>query len=1428
MNGTIFELDGKLVGRQFAFDVSCVNDCDDHVKGGIQISETITFAALYKSEMEDWLFAFSLIPGCEVIRLDGSSIMYDIFSEETKKNGSKDEAISVTDSLGEESSPHLGIIQDAIDSKEASASTFEISEKVEYYNPGHSGAREKISPLSNVNSKSCSTNGDKIFSVTEDDETVPTNLDVTEGGSARGKISTEDLLAERFENVVEVNSVIRNESSGNIRTTPFPQKDSLESMQYILEKEDFPIQGVNVESDIFSSEFPLENTESIDEFFAPEALEIDGDSNSWVMASGQALTDILSEENDLLQKELVSCKEQLEAKSKECDALRLEIAHMSSRYHEELNDSEEMMEAQIAASTELVSELQSKLYMAQEKLNKFESTVTDENNRKNSNRDAFLEPSNKEDNLVMEKELQKCVIQLMSSDTEESLPLLPAKLWERPDLLTSSIESVLSADALKKPLIFLQNSAENSVGYGSTSGKTTLAALICRSQPVREQFEDRIFWLNVGNYEKYYASYEKRRDYDHCALLEILAEKIRKRMCPWLVRKMKKSSMTYRDWRMYISDLLYSRHCVNDLSLDCDKFSGEDRTLNIPTVPSCLLVLDDVRDSSIISSLGFLNIVTIVTTRRSYRFDKIGIKISVPSPTTSELQRKMSGEIDTSNVKMPKADSFASCTISSRSQSFNSSLEDKEPLNCALKSSICRYAVPQKSSSDIVETNVLAWTADSALKSSQSSKISKNLSSPFINLPQEDQYRLIALSCLPSEVVYPYAMAAGMWKLDIQVARNYLYNLFVKSWVSLYSPGDGFSVHPLCTSFLSSQLERLPLLSRKNLKEKTIEGLVAWITSSDAFSAELLRHSYDWSYILLWSHLDSPDLIGKYQEQFVLTIRNMKYLTLQDRLHALYYIDYAASLVLRLPIELEDSKSWCEDWIRKSLQLKMEAMSDNSISSDLYVFREIFPVLLDCNSRNLIYADAISYLQHISSHQKALESRKSVSGFFSSELLAFQGSFHAAAGRNHRATEMFKDAAVTLRNHLISTASGSYLDSLLLIQVLLKLKQISSSMNHSVDWGSTEYENVNELLDEIMTARKLTLGCDEHPRLTDIIQLSGEVWSRTGGGEVMSRKLFKAGLMMRCIQQGEYHPLSINMFEDMALSLEIVNKPLSSLPYFEKAVELSQYVYGNHSPMCILYTISYCCTLKGLSREDEAVLIIKKMLVKVRQLQIIKEESGKIDDIDHSYSTNDNRNLSVCYYGLLVLTYAHVSMSTSLASLKEEIPKARKLLLELLKVMHGRKLGNTIEVNEFDEAIAASVLFKLGAMGEDTGDFVRAKKFYSGASTAFAEVGDMYHLCSILSLIRLSACEVNLGELEESRLLLQAACEALDDVILNGSPDTFPGVSKHGVFTTVDLSIKSRFYCILFRIMEWLGLVLPTAAEDMKSAVDKLLQVATG
>jgi hypothetical protein len=864
----------------------------------------------------------------------------------------------------------------------------------------------------------------------------------------------------------------------------------------------------------------------------------------------------------------------------------------------------------------------------------------------------------------------------------------------------------------------------------------------------------------------------------------------------------------------------------------------------------------------VISALGFLNIVTIVTCRQSFEFDDVGTSIQVNCPKASEI-------VGTDTVA--KAGSPLLRMASSNKSFSNSNFDDASSCssrpdeddndggsNCALKSAICGYAIPGCAASQGAEPRALVWLTDSTQEQGKEQgkgqgkgqgnaapRMSGNLSAAFIKLSQEDQYRLIALSSLPSDMVFPYSLAAAMWDVEPPSARHHLHALFAQCWVSLCSPGDGFSMHKLCSDFLAGQLERLPVLARQHLKENTIEFSVKWLTSPDAFSTVLLRYSYDWAYIAYWAGIAKLEMVGRFQEQFMGSTRGMKYLSVSDRLGVLYYVDYAASLVMRIPTEGEESRAWCEDWLRKSLQLKMELLSEKSIGSDLYVFRDIFPILLDCNPRHMIYADTISYLQHTASFQKSIDARGSKPSLAAAELLVFQGAMQAGAGRVHRAGDTFKEASAILRDRISAPGTVSLLDSILTTQVLCKLKQISSASDssYSDSSNSDEYNIANEMLDEAMSERKVFLGCDDHPRLTDIIQLSGEMWSRAEGGEAMAmaRKLFKAGLMMRCMQSGDSHPASIVLFEQMALSLEAINKPLSALPYFQKIVELSSSTYGCLSPRCIYSTVALCCTLRGLSREEESLSILKKLLLKVRQLTV---GSGQSSAVSPGGATHDKKTFEggkttlssqqtatslfpACYYGLIVLGYAHIAMSHSCPAMKKEIPKARKLLLEVLKLMYSRKVENPRGQTERDDAITSAVLFKLGALSEDSGDFYRAKKYYSSASTAFAEVGDMYHLCSILSLVRLSACEVNLGEIADSRHLLEAASEALDDVVLNGSPSSFPGVSpRQGVFTVVDLTLDSRFYCLLFRLMEWLGLVLPNAAVEMKCAVDKLLEVA--
>lgn len=1453
-NGTVFELDGKLVGKQFAFDIACMSGDSD---GRGPASETMTMAALYKSELDDWLYALSLVPGCEIVRLDSNTIIGDLFYTDKSSVTSVIRFVRTPfpDAEAESAARSLTSSRRPVEQNIPNPSHFEsdLSYDTTFIEGGNNDEIEsfraqdgtatctKESPGALIENLS---NSEPVDAAVDEFAEVPSVGADTDNTSTHEDHPPDNVIVEGVVSNGNLTVLAADENIGNADTEVFDKPvDAFPDMSMTM-----PLPSFN------SSPCSSRNGNDSDAehndwwFFSPETMDSvrdEDDETLWMNASAEALVEIITEENACLKRENKQLKKELRKKDSVNDSLRQKIAQLSVYYEEEMKSRELMSDAQVAAAADLVSELQTKLFSTQEELaqtKQIQKKCYNTNAAVNEAADAKEKEKSAE--LEAEMAMQKNVLSLMSTDVEEPLPLLPLKLWNRKEILSTVIDSVMSADRWKTPLVFLNDALDRNIN--ATSGKTTLASMACRSAEIREKFHDNIFWLHVGQYESMYSNVNGQNDCDHCPLLEVLADKIRKRLCPWLVRKIRKPMMTARDWRLYISDLLHSTkhksssstHLNSRSNTDFDQLSESEGQYS-SLFRHFLLVLDDVKHPSVVSSLGFLGMVTVVTSRTCWNYQNFGTSIEVMCPTTSDILGFPSGNDNAPRLHLPPR-SFGSFDSASKNAE-NKSVDENTTLSglteqnlCALKSAISGNIVPQspaigRYTALAQEQKSFTWQHGRDIESSKISKISGNLSSAFIKLSQEDQYRLISLSFLPAETVFPYSLVAALWETDFEKGRHYLFSLFSGAWVGLTSPGDGFSVHKVCSDFLAVQLERLPLVARRHLKDKSLEAAVSWLVSADAFDNALLRYGYDWSYIVLWAHMNNHEALGKYQEQFMISSKNMKYLISSDRLTVLYFIDYAASVVLRVPCEDDDNKAWCEDWIRKSLQLKMELLSEKTLGSDLYVFRDICPFLLDCNTKHMIYADTISYLQHTASYQRSMDVKAGKASFASAELLVFQGAFHSAAGRLHRAGDMYKEAEIILRDRLTAPGTASFLDSICLTQVLYKLKQQGTD-SQALDISGDDYNLVNEMLDEVMSGRKVYLGCEEHPRLTDIIQLSGEAWARTENGDAMSRKLFKAALMMRCLQLGEAHPSSIKLFEQMALSLEAIGKPLSSLPYLQKISELAKKSYGSVHPYSIFSFIELCCTLRGLSREEEAATILKKLLYKVRQLTIDIEQSAPSGANDISTVDGGQNNADNClppsFYGLLVLGYAHICMSTTCPEMKKDIPKVRKLLLEVLKLMHNRRVGSLTGANEQEDAITASVLFKLGAISEDIGDFNRAKKYYSSASTSFAEVGDKYHLCSILSLVRLSACEVNLGELEDSRLLLEAAHEALEDVTLNGIPNSFPGVLRQGVFAVADITHDSRFYCLLFRVMEWLGLVLPNAASDMNVAVDKLLQVA--
>lgn len=1020
------------------------------------------------------------------------------------------------------------------------------------------------------------------------------------------------------------------------------------------------------------------------------------------------------------------------------------------------------------------------------------------------------------------------------TDSTEPIPLPSLDVWFRGPLVAEVLEKIVVADRWKTPLIVIQNRAQSkddSTLY--TTGKTAIAAHACRSEAVRKRFGNRIFWLNMKDFP---FSPSQNWDVLQYHLLDVLSEKIRNRLCPWITRKFGKNEMSLQDWRFYISDLIHS------IRFDETKDEQVDSSDDVHA-HDCLLVVDDAPDVSVVTTLAFLGLVTVVTTRRplTSRLDAFGAIFEVDAICPAGFPPPPPQRSWT-----PKA--LAHSTI------------------CMLRSSICGYSVsapivPDESEdAEIDQIGQITSPKKPAANDSPSLNVpidpDTDLALKYNTLSDDIKAKLVVLSKLPDSVIIPAALIADLWGCDYHIALATIHHLYTLHWISLVSPGAGVIIHKIVSGFLSRQTT-VGVIESQNLKDKYTSALLGWLISPTAFSPNRL-HRGDWlPYLSLWNQVNDQTKLAVLTELFEKLLSSFRELSKDEKKSAIFTIQNGCIFVLKT-VSTSEGLSWSEIWLKKTIEIWISLLSPESRIVDMAAFRRIFSVLLDCCNKSFLMSDLMNMLRHWYSMHRSWDLRDSTSRLHHAELLSFEGAVLGSCYHVVRAREMYTEALAYLKDCSADAFCMSLMDHISMNEVLLMFKYpVVSEIAHVA-------AAANEALDAIMSARKELLGSEEHPRVVDIIQLCGEVANFANAQDVESRKLLKAAFLMRCMILTESHPLSVAAFEQMGSALDIISKNSSSLPYYQKALTLFKKMYGDLHPLSLLCSCFYACNLKACKKENDGEHLLRRLLQRLKPITSTVASSNKytkapvvtasglatkILDSAGELLQSPSRNaaappaasgnapksasglgfLSSSYYMLITLCLAHLLPVVT----EEDIGRIKHYLTEALHITGvdasiasaPSLVAWSRSIDPWDAAAAASVLFRLGGLYEDQGSFVKAKKYYSYSIAAFSSVTHDYPLCRVLSMIRLAVCEMNLGNSVEARKQLNAAALAIEGNSHSSNVNLVKMTSS--MAGGVNSTVRTRFCRLIYRTMSWDDLLAPSAATDLSRAVEQLLDMCT-
>jgi hypothetical protein len=1014
------------------------------------------------------------------------------------------------------------------------------------------------------------------------------------------------------------------------------------------------------------------------------------------------------------------------------------------------------------------------------------------------------------------------------SDVLEPIPLPSLDVWFRGPVVAEILEKVSVADRWKTPLIVIQNRAQSkddSVLF--TTGKTSIAAHICRSDVVKNRYGNRIFWLNMRHF---LFSPTQKWDSLQYHLLDVLSEKIRCRLCPWITRKLGKNDMTLQDWRFYISDLIHSARF--------DELQQAQKEPGMNFAHDCLLVLDDVPDISIVSTLGFLGLVTIVTTRRHL----------TPQLETFGAVFDMDANCPVGYPPPPPQRTWTQKALESSTI-------------CMLRSAICGYSVSAPVIPDEADDGAVDQVGQIT------SDKTKTSASPLLNVPidpdtdlalkynslsAEIKSKLIMLSKLPDSVIVPAALVAKLWGCEYDAALSSIHLLYSLNWIALASPGAGVIIHKIVANFLSRQVAAMGVIGNQTLKDEYTSALLGWLISPLAFSTHRL-HRGDWlSYTSLWNQVNDQTKLAVLTELFDKLILYYGDLPEDERKHAIFTIQTGCIIMFKTASSSE-AEAWSENWLKRTVDMWISLVTPESRIPDMTSFRRLFAVMLDYGNKSFLMSDLMNMLRHWYSVHRSWDMRDGIYKLHNAELLSFEGAVLGSCYHVMRAREMYHEAVTYLKDCAADAFSVPLMDNISMNEVLLMFKYpvVSDIMNVAAA--------ANEALDAIMRSRKEVLGSEEHPRVVDIIQLCGEVANFASAQDVESRKLLKAAFLMRCMILSENHPLSVVAFEQMGSALDIISKHSSALPYYQKAASLFSNMYGPLHPFTLLCLCFYACNLKACNKEKEGELFLRLLLQRLKPITtslVSDNTSGKaavttVSSLAHKIlgSAGDSHQavsgsstgvpaargttptkatglgpIAPNYYLLITLCLSHLLP----AATEDDITRIKHYLTDAL---HTTGVDASISsapslvawsrsIDPWDAAAAGSVLFRLGGLHEDQGSFAKAKKYYSYSIAAFNSVCNDYPLCRVLSMIRLAVCDMNLGSNADAKKQLNAASLAIEGYNHSSNIDFVKMTSSIG--GGVNSTLRTRFCRLIYRTMSWDDLLAPNAATDLSRAVEQL------
>jgi hypothetical protein len=1029
------------------------------------------------------------------------------------------------------------------------------------------------------------------------------------------------------------------------------------------------------------------------------------------------------------------------------------------------------------------------------------------------------------DESAFESHLRVC----SSSDVLEPIPLPSLDVWFRGPVVAEILDKVSVADRWKTPLIVIQNRAQSkddSVLF--STGKTSIAAHVCRSDVVKNRFGNRIFWLSMRHF---LFSPTQKWDALQYNLLDVLAEKIRSRLCPWMTRKLGKNDMTLQDWRFYISDLIHSARFDESQQVHMEP--------GMTYLHDCLLVLDDVPDISIVSTLGFLGLVTIVTTRRPLK----------PQLEAFGAVFDIDANCPTGYPPPPPQRTWTQKALE------NSTI-------CMIRSAICGYSV----SAPVIPDEADDSSVDQV--GQMTSDKPKPTVSPLLNVPidpdtdlalkynslsSEIKSKLIMLSKLPDSVIVPAALVAKLWGCEYHVALSSIHLLYSLNWITLASPGAGVIIHRIVANFLSRQVAAMGVIGNQTLKDEYTSALLGWLISPVAFSTNRLYRG-DWlSYMSLWNQVSDQTKLAVFTELYEKLISSYGDLPEDERKHAIFTIQTGCIIVLKTASSSE-AMTWSENWLKRTVDMWISLVAPESRIPDMMSFRRLFAVMLDYGNKSFLMSDLMNMLRHWYSVHRSWDLNDAVYRLHNVELLSFEGAVLGSCYHVMRAREMYNEAVAYLKDCAADVFSVPLMDNISMNEVLLMFKYpvVSDLMNIAAA--------ANEALDAIMRSRKEVLGSEEHPRVVDIIQLCGEVANFASAQNVESRKLLKAAFLMRCMILSENHPLSVVAFEQMGSALDIISKHSSALPYFQKAASLFSNMYGALHPFFLLCLCFYACNLKACKREKEGELFLRLLLQRLKPIttSLVVSDSmsgkaavttvsslahkilGSAGDPHQAASGNSSATpagqgaapakapalglISPNYYLLVALCLSHLLP----AATEDDMTRIKHYLTEALHITGvdasissaPSLVAWSRSIDPWDAAAAGSVLFRLGGLHEDQGSFAKAKKYYSYSIAAFNSVSNDYPLCRVLSMIRLAVCEMNLGSNSDAKKQLNAASLAIEGYNHSSNIDIVKMTSSIG--GGVNSTLRTRFCRLIYRTMLWDDLLAPNAATDLSRAVEQL------